>query len=233
MEQVFVVRRADYFDGDWPQGFIHLDDREAANHLASLTAAGFFVDRPAAEEDPSLKQIIPYCVITRGTEIFLVRRRKKGTEARLHGQYSIGLGGHIGPEDRTDGGNLLENGLLRELAEELILPDFPASALRIAGLCNDDGNPVGQVHFGLVYRLDLSHQEDPLQDHPDVRIREIQKLSGGFGRLVEIRDLWEDPSCFEGWSRIVLVALFNLPRQGEDPTSTQSDQGQCQRGTAQ
>ena len=32
--------------------------------------------------------------------------------------------------------------------------------------------------------------------------------------------------------RIVLEALFNLPRQGEVKSSTQSDQGQCQRGTA-
>ena len=56
-----------------------------------------------------------------------------------------------------------------------------------------------------------------------VKIREIHKLSGGFGPLVEVRQLWDDPHRFESWSQIVIEALFNLPRQGEVPTSTPSD----------
>ena len=87
---------------------------------------------------------------------------------------------------------------------------------------NDDSNPVGRVHFGLVYRLALS-AAGGASGPEKVRIREIHKLAGGFVRLVEIQRLWEDPHGFEGWSRIVLETLFNLPRQGEDPTSTESD----------
>ncbi len=223
MEQVFVVRRADFFGGDWAQGFTPLCGAAADVQLAALTAAGRFVDRPAAERDPSLKQLIPYCVLTHGSDIFLFQRQNKGSEGRLHGLYSIGLGGHVGPEDGpADDPILLENGLLRELHEELVLPDFDRLALRLVGLCNDDSNPVGSVHFGLVYRLDLAHQAFP-RSQEIVRIREIHKLQGGFRPLVELRDLWDDPQRFESWSQIVIEALFNLPRQGEVPTSTPSD----------
>ena len=227
VEQVFVVRRRDFFAGNWPQGFTRWTSDKATAQLDAMRAEGFFVDRPEAEEDPSLKQLIPYCVLTHGSDIFLFQRRKQGTEARLHGNLSIGLGGHIGPEDDA-ADDLVFAGLHRELHEELLLPDFGPDAVRCEGLCNDDSNAVGSVHAGLVFRLELAHQEDSAA----VEIRERHKLSGGFAPLVEFRDLWDDPCRFETWSRIVLEALFNLPSQGEVKSSTQSDQGQCQRGTA-
>ncbi len=162
-------------------------------------------------------------MLTHGSDIFLFQRRKKGTEGRLHGLYSIGLGGHVEPEDGAAGDpDLFENGMLRELHEELVLPDFDRLALQLVGLCNDDSNPVGSVHVGLVYRLDLTHQDLP-RSQEIVGIREIHKLIGGFRQLVEIRNLCDDPRRLENWSQIVIEALFNLPGQGEVPTSTPSD----------
>ncbi|MEG1686418.1 MAG: hypothetical protein RR276_00900, partial [Angelakisella sp.] len=57
-----------------------------------------FIPRPEAENDPTRKQIIPYVVLCRGSEVFATRRLNKGGEARLHGLLSLGIGGHINPE---------------------------------------------------------------------------------------------------------------------------------------
>ncbi len=43
MEQVFVVRRADFFGGNWAQGFTPLCGANARAQLSALTAGGFFV----------------------------------------------------------------------------------------------------------------------------------------------------------------------------------------------
>ena len=53
----------------------------------------YFLPRSRAEYDASVKQIIPYVVIRRGEEYFLLRRLKKQTEARLHDKLSLGVGG--------------------------------------------------------------------------------------------------------------------------------------------
>lgn len=59
-----------------------------------------FRPRPEMEEDPSYRQIIPYVVLTRGEEVFVLRRLKKGGEKRLHGLLSIGVGGISTPWTR-------------------------------------------------------------------------------------------------------------------------------------
>ncbi len=161
-------------------------------------------------------------MIRSGSEIFSVRRTREGGEGRLHGLRSVGLGGHVGPEDGVAGDpKLLERGLLRELAEELVLPDWHPSALEIRGFLNDDSNSVGRVHCGLLYHLDLT--AGAVLSPGEIRIREISKLEGGFGPLAEFADLWQDAARVEGWSRIVLEALFDSPCRGGDPTSTESD----------
>jgi predicted NUDIX family phosphoesterase len=189
--------------------------------VTRITESGRFVDRPAAEQDPSLKQPIPYCVVRRGDEMLAVRRRKSGTEGRLHGLYSVGLGGHVGPEDGPQGDpNLLLRGLLRELSEEVHGLGPHARRARLIGLLNDDSNPVGQVHVGLVYLLDLP---EPAPGDGQIEIREISKLQGGLRRLAEIRDLWQDPDRFETWSQLVLGAILNPPSEGGiNPSSTLS-----------
>ena len=80
-----------------------------------------------------------------GERIFLMRRTRAGGDARLHDRYSIGVGGHVNPED----GDVV-GGLRREWAEEIVAdfePEFEP-----LGVLNDDNNPVGAVHLGLVYR---------------------------------------------------------------------------------
>jgi predicted NUDIX family phosphoesterase len=218
--RVFVVDRAAFFAGAWPHGFVPLPPADAAAWLRRARAQGRFEDRATAEHNPNWKQLIPYCVLRCGGSptpasgrdargVFCVQRTTGQSEGRLHGRWSIGIGGHIEPED--DGGDhvpaeaFFERALRRELDEELHLgPAVRTARPVLRGLLNDDSSAVGQVHAGLVYTLDLPLPPD--QAREVVEVREISKMRGGFGSLVDLQELWQDPAQFESWSHFLLHA---------------------------
>lgn len=130
----------------------------------------FFMDRAAAEEDPSHKQLIPYCIFRCGDRILHYTRGKSGGESRLHAKISVGVGGHINPVDTGDGRtgpDAYHAAVTREIEEELDLPEKHQH--RIIALINDESNSVGQVHLGIVHVVDLESEavasrEDALAD---------------------------------------------------------------------
>src|SRR5581483_8303810 len=151
---------------------------------------GVFMDRPAAEIDPSFKQIIPYAVVRHGHSYFLLRRKSAQNEHRLHDKFSIGVGGHINPSEASGAGDVIHEGLNRELNEELdIAGEFSA---RFIGLINDDTTDVGRVHIGLLYEIDASS--------PAITVRETHKMEGSWA---EIGVLEEKYPLLETWSQIV------------------------------
>lgn len=189
-EKVWVVRRADLFqDADPPRGF---GEQGLAFYLEAARTKGFFADREEAEVDPSMKQIIPYAVITWSDQVFMIRRTSAQREARLHHKVSIGIGGHV----NLDGppAQLLEAGLKRELGEEVYLR--APHVVRCAGYVNDESNPVGQVHFGIVYRVDM--------ERPEVSVRERELMEGGF---VPAGSLRAHEDGMESWSRFLVEPL--------------------------
>jgi predicted NUDIX family phosphoesterase len=236
MAQVFAVERAAFFGGEWPQGFVAVTGATASGFLDDAHRRGRFVERAVAEQTPAWKQWIPYCVLrcrsavaspheglepARGTldGVFRVERTSGQGEARLHGAWSIGLGGHVEPVDRGDGdgtehgAGFFERALARELAEELRLgTSLPAP--RFVGLLNDEQTPVGRVHAGLVYVCDLVTDLDAARRM--VAVREIGKMRGGFGSLVEFGELWQDPSRFESWSQFLVQAGVAGPMGDSD-----------------
>ena len=85
-------------------------------------------------------------------------------------------------------------GLRREWAEELEAdwePEF-----QLVGLLNDDTNPVGAVHLGVVFVVEA--------DGRPVAVREHEKLTGAFVEPRAVRDAWER---LETWSQLVADAL--------------------------
>ncbi len=112
-----------------------------------------FVRRGDAEDDPSLKQLIPYCIVESEGQILRYTRGQGGGEDRLHAKQSIGIGGHINDVDHAADGSTYDLAVARELHEELVLPEEFDNA--IVALLNDDSNPVGQVHLGVVHRISL------------------------------------------------------------------------------
>ena len=175
-ERVFVVPRAAVPDGGGWHG-LRTDGLTA--FVAGVERDGRYESRDAMEQDPAYKQIIPYLVLRDGERYFLMRRTSAGGDVRLHGRYSIGVGGHLNPGD----GGLL-GGLRREWAEEVLaefVPDF-----ELVALLNDETTAVGAVHLGAIYVADALGRS--------VRIRETDKLTGGFAepsRVAEVRDRLE------------------------------------------
>lgn len=158
----------------------------------------FFMDRAAAEEDPTHKQLIPYCVFRCGNRILHYTRGKAGGESRLHAKISVGVGGHINPIDTGDGRVGPEAyfaAVSRELEEELMIGSKRTS--RIIALLNDDSNPVGQVHLGIVHLVDL--------DSEDVASREDALTDLQFSSLEELRGPAFDR--LETWSQHCIAHL--------------------------
>lgn len=160
----------------------------------AVTADGRFIERPLAEEDPAFKQLIPYVVVRDGALVYLMERTAAGGDPRLHGKASIGVGGHLNPGD--EGEDPLADGLRREWSEELVADWEPA--FRLVGLLNDDTNPVGSVHLGVVFEVDVAGR--------GVEVRERDKLTGRFATLAEVRAAWDR---METWSRLVAEHLLS------------------------
>ena len=86
----------------------------------------------------------------------LASYHRRGSEGRLCGIRSLGIGGHINPVDQPSGPavgslwlSLFWNGFRRELTEEL--PAALPGTTRFLGLIHEAGTPVGRVHLGLVF----------------------------------------------------------------------------------
>lgn len=161
-----------------------------------LTTEGRWLDRAEAEQDPSHKQVIPYVVVRDGDRVFQMERTDAGGDPRLHRRASIGVGGHINPVD--DGPDPLGSGLRREWQEELDAgwePEFTP-----IGLLNDDRNPVGLVHLGIVFEVQAAGRP--------IDVRERTKLSGHLVSLGEVRVAWDR---MESWSQLLVQALWGSP----------------------
>ncbi len=185
-ELVFVVPRAALPDGAAWYG-LRTDGLETFG--AAVARDGRYQPRPEMEREPSFKQIIPYLVLRDGPRYFLMQRTTAGADARLHGMYSIGVGGHLNPGD----GGLL-GGLEREWHEELVADFLPA--FELVALLNDDTTPVGAVHLGAVYVADAGGRS--------VTIRETLKLSGAFADPADVAAVVER---METWSRLAFEFL--------------------------
>jgi predicted NUDIX family phosphoesterase len=189
-ELVFVVPRSDVPDGAAWHG-LRTDGLDA--FVAALEHSGRYEPRDRMERDPAFKQVIPYLVLRDGPRFFLMQRTAAGRDERLHGRYSIGVGGHLNP---GDGGVL--GGLRREWAEELVAgfePEF-----RLVALLNDDTTDVGSVHLGAVYVADAEGRP--------VTIRETDKLSGSF---VDASAVAAVADRLETWSRLTFEFLVREP----------------------
>ncbi len=190
-EDVLIVPRTELFRPGMVDGF---SPERVEAFLDVITRHSTFRPRALVEDDPSVKQIIPYLMVRCHEQLFLFQRLGAGGEARLYGKYSIGVGGHINRSDVDGAADVVAEGLRRELEEELVL-EGPWSA-HLVGVLNDDSNVVGRVHFGLVHVVDVAN--------PAVKVRESKTLTGYLAYAAEIRLL---RASMETWSQLILDAV--------------------------
>lgn len=192
-EQVMVVPTEVFHACGHFQGFSDQIDKYLAELLSPENTA--YRPRGEMEEDPSFKQLIPYCVFrhtdSKGVvSLFQYTRGKGMGESRLHSKRSIGIGGHISTLDATES-SPYEKGMQRELDEEVTIGSgFTQTCV---GLINDDETEVGKVHLGVVHIFDV--------ESPDVTPNEEDIIESGF---VPVSELLADLDRFETWSAICL-----------------------------
>ena len=195
MSEMILVTDARLIVGLYGESNDRLLAAKEEDFLSAVDRAHAFLPREDVENDPSKKQIIAYCIIEKGDEVFMTKRLKKQTEKRLHGQSSIGVGGHINTSDIVDGVNVVKEGLLRELNEEVFIsPDFETEFL---GVINDNATSVNSVHCGACYKIILKSG--------DCSVKETEKMEGFF---VKKSDLKEHYDLLEGWSKIVVNSVY-------------------------
>lgn len=193
IEHVLVVPTSLFREVGYFQGFSSNVDKYVTKLLDPAHTS--FRPRNQVEEDPSFKQLIPYCIFRHEGQVFFYKRGKKGGEGRLHSKRSIGIGGHISSTDRMTGDRRYLEAMHREISEEVFLESGFKDCC--VGLINDDETPVGQVHLGIVHIFDL--------DIAKVRPREESILETGFAKPAELLQVIDQ---FETWSQICLKHLF-------------------------
>ena len=156
------------------------------------------MNRSEAEQDKRYKQLIPYALIICGDKILRYRRGKGGQETRLHGLYSVGVGGHISEEDNglfTQGIGYQE-AMRRELMEEVSIDATQEMAVAVI---NDDSTEVGFVHLGIVHIVYV----------PDESV--ANRRSGIVNpEFVPISEAVKNPEAYESWSRFCVENLNTL-----------------------
>ncbi|MCB1063467.1 MAG: hypothetical protein KDN20_11175 [Verrucomicrobiae bacterium] len=165
-------------------------------------ANNYFLARDDAEEDPSHKQIIPYAIFKHGDRFLHYVRGGGSGEKRLAAKGSIGIGGHINQEDFDAQAHLDKDtytiGVEREIDEELNIEG--GHTQRIVALINDETNPVGQVHLGVVHLFEL--ETDRVTSNEDniteLEFFTIEELQARRDRL----ETWSQ-SCLDGLSTLL------------------------------
>jgi predicted NUDIX family phosphoesterase len=167
--------------------------RENSEVLKKIFQNGLFLRRSELEEDPSFKQIIPYAIISNKDSFYLFRRTSRQTEKRLHNKFSLGVGGHMNPDDSMESKEqYLIDELKRELYEEVkLLNGCLIEDIEFIGFINDDTIPVGRVHIGLLYNIHVSNKE--------VYINETDKMTADW---IDKSNLAEFYGGMETWSKI-------------------------------
>lgn len=197
MSEMILVTDAKLIVGLYGESNERLLCAKEDDFLNAIDNAHAFLPRDEMENDPSKKQIIAYCVIEKGDSVFMTKRLKKQTEKRLHGLFSIGVGGHINTSDVKSGVNVVKEGLLRELNEEVFIsPDYSVEFL---GVINDNATSVNSVHCGACYRIKLNGG--------DCSVKETEKMEGAFVRISDLKGYYE---YLEGWSKIVVDSVYDI-----------------------
>lgn len=202
-EQVLVIERKVLEQVGMFQGLTF----DVANYLGEIFVQGVprFMPRSQVEENSAYKQLIPYVLMSYQDKYLSYIRGRRAGEARLVGNRSIGIGGHINPVDNeiplfdTDFSELYRAAVEREVAEEVSVETSHTD--RVVALLNDESNEVGSVHLGIVHHWVL--------DAPNVSKREQMITQMAFMRPAELHEVRD---TLETWSGLCLSRLAEMTK---------------------
>lgn len=179
-------------------------DAETIDEIISDNA--IWMRRGDVENDPAIKQIIPYTLVIHNSDILAYKRLSGSGEQRLVDLHSLGFGGHISKllqyEDFTMD-HIIGDSIARELDEELGLGDYSGPFIKGILYAGRSKKLVDQVHIGLVNivsanrSVQRSNEKDVLTDPTLVN-------------LWSLRQYWKGKK-FETWSNMVIMWLTTDP----------------------
>ena len=189
-KEALVVDRDILFKEKYFQGFLPSHEHDFIQLV--LETYKYYPRGDELENNSALQQIIPYVWIVNPEtkKVFAYRRadNKNYSEKRLRNKWSCGLGGHV---ERQDSGNPIETAMMRELMEEVLMPEYPKP--KIVGYLNDDSDDVGKVHFGVVALAETNH---------DIKIGDNEIAECKMCSIQELDKMFENSeNDFEKWTR--------------------------------
>lgn len=122
------------------------------------------MQRKGLETNPLYRQLISYSVVRCNGKVLAYRRTPKGNEARLHGQVSIGFGGHVDLEDVAftngviDINETAKNVTQREISEEVYLGEIAGISLLDQFIISNE-NDTDRVHAGMLSVVDCVQEK--------------------------------------------------------------------------
>jgi predicted NUDIX family phosphoesterase len=188
-------------------------------HLIELTEEFFYTPaqlepRATCETDNKLLQLLPYIVVQdEHDRVFRYFRGAAGTENRLHGAISIGLGGHVEtmPGQQQPGAAYsadslfahLKEDAVREIDEEIGIKVDPKSIEFVHLVYNPTG--VNEVHLGIlgIARVNMGGRTELAQEEGVI-------TQGGF--INPETELYDHPELYarcEEWTKAALWYLTN------------------------
>ena len=194
MSEMIMVTDAKWLNASFGEDSSNVISIKENAFIKSIEFNHKFIERDVAETDDNYKQIVSYCLISTGDDIFITQRTTKQTEKRLHNRYSFGIGGHISFID-TKNSNIIITGMLRELFEEIDIQcpytyDF-------LGIINDNSSEVNAVHTGVCFLVKL--------DNKLCSVKEKEKMHGFWINKSEIEQYMDG---LEGWSKILINSFY-------------------------
>jgi predicted NUDIX family phosphoesterase len=188
VEQLVTIPRT-ILEEVCPEGVFHGVKPFSLSLLPLLDSKNFqIVPRNLAEEDPTYKQLVVYFTVQQNRKFLSYWRSPKGGDARLHRKFSFGFGGHVNEGDITPPRDPGLATVAREIKEEI---DATIESVVFRGFLNDDSDPIGRVHLGLLYDVKVSNYAETGDDN-------IERPE-----LVSWNTLHERYDDLEGWSKHV------------------------------
>lgn len=186
MKREFILAlRSGFVSGNLPEGCSN------ALSLTEAVDATVIAQREFLETSESYRQLISYIVLRKPDGTIFVYQRGKGVgEDRLVGNYSCGIGGHVDVSDVIWVGNepdlveTLRISVWRELHEEcgMMPSETRPEAINFCYCINDNSNPVGRVHLGMVAIVSVE------QDF-EVTLKEAELVAYGWKSPTEVASL--------------------------------------------
>lgn len=186
--------------------------------LPEYLQVSFRIRTKELEENPELLQVVSYnvCIFERDGEPYLLAYSRAGKEGRLHGKWSLGIGGHVNMgdyvaglqrssliEQSVDPAHLSPSGLWvatkREVEEELGIPisEYDCLFKGMIVFPNDKSvDLVNRVHLGLVSLVYLRGDEENIKFGEEI----VEH------KFLRMKDLAEDSEFYESledWSKLL------------------------------